>query len=222
MAPAQSHRYARLAPAAAAVAGALHAASGRMGLALEHAIGSELIEAGVGSPWGAPPTGAHRFALGAGLATALSQTGVRLDARHALADLWFMSSDPRWESLLIQVKSGSRLGKAQRAGEAAGLSYLSGALARAGMPVRPVLCAFDATTDLAAQKALGRFAGIDTWSGPSLCLALGVDYDRIDERWRACAGDPTQNDERLVGGLYESLVAQYGRIEADRMWLRQA
>ena len=48
MAPAQSHRYARLAPAAAAVPGALHAASGRMGLALEHAIATELIEAGWG------------------------------------------------------------------------------------------------------------------------------------------------------------------------------
>lgn len=212
------HRYARLAPATAAVAGALHAAAGRMGLALEHALAAELVDSGVARPWGVPGLGGHCFALGLQLPVALRQTGVRVDAHHALADLWFMSASPSWPSLLIQIKSGSRLGKAQRAGEAAGLISLAHALDRARMPVQPVLCAFDATSDRDAQKALGLFEGIQTWSGPSLCLSLGVDYDRVEERWHACAGDPAQNDEALVDGLYSSLVQQYGSHEAARIW----
>lgn len=189
-----------------------------MGLALEYALAAEMVASQVARPWESAGQGGHCFALGTQLPLALQQAGVRVNTHHALADLWFMSASPSWPSLLIQIKSGSRLGKAQRTGEAAALLSLAYSLDRAGMPVQPVLCAFDATTDKAAEKALGLFEGISTWSGPTLCLNLGVDCDRVEERWHACAGDPTHNDETLVDGLYNALVQQYGPHEAARIW----
>lgn len=213
-----SHRYSRIAPATARVAGALHAAAGQMGLALEAALAAEIIDSGLAKLWGRSGPALHCFAFDRYLPRALRETGVRVDKRKALADFWFMSADPDLPSYIIQVKSGARLSKAQRTGEAMGLTYLAQILEQHRMPAVPVLCAFDAKTDAAAQKAVGSYPGVTTWCGPSLCLQLGLDYERVEERWYAFAGSTEQNDASLVEDLYASLVRQYGEEEARRMW----
>lgn len=189
-----------------------------MGHNLEVALSSELIASGVALPWaGAGQTQGNRFVMGPAVETALDFSGVKTDPRHALADLWFISEQPSG-SMVVQIKSGGRLGKAQRAGEAAGLIELAAGLAFAGMPARAVICAFDAQTDQDAIKAVGEFTGVDTVCGPTLCLDLGLDYDRITERWEACAGDTLENDQVLAQGLYASLVKHYGATQARSIW----
>lgn len=219
--PASKSRYSRVAPATAAVATALHSASSRMGHHLELALASELIASEVALPWtgGVAQGQGNRFATGPSVYQALTMSGVKLSAQQALADFWFISSNPQVRpSLLIQLKSGGQLGKAQRSGEATALLSLADELAAKGLLVCPVLCAFDSTTDDQAVVALGKFDGIYTLSGPSLCFHMGIDYDRVNERWESCAGDTFENDQLLANGLFSSLVAHYGEARARQMW----
>jgi hypothetical protein len=193
-----------------------------MGLALEYALALELVASERGLPWGAAGPAPLRFALAQGLEAAVAQVGIQPDSRYPMAELWVLPAHGTVDKgLLVQVKSGGRLGKAQRAGEAAGLSSLTSLFAARALSVVPVLCAFDAQSDGDAIQALGRFPGIQTWSGPSLCLQLGIDYDRVHEQWQSFAGDPQDNDAQLMDGFYAELVRQYGRHQAEQMW-RQA
>ena len=216
-------RYSRLAPASAVIAGALHSASSRMGHHLELALASELVASEMALPWSggmAASTGSvHRFVVGPSMSDALRLFSVSPGKYHALPDLWFMSGAPsRIPSYIIQLKSGGRISKSHRSGEAAALSDLASRMCHAGLPVHPVLCAFDAQTDTQAVSALGSFVGIKTLSGPSLCLFLGIDYDRVAERWEGCAGDTLENDQQLARGLYASMVAHYGKKVAEQVW----
>lgn len=214
-------RYSRVAPATASVATALHSASSRMGHHLELALASELIASEVALPWtgGGTTSQGNRFATGEAVYRALTAAGVKISARQALADFWFISCSPQTRpSLLIQLKSGGRLGKAQRSGEATALLSLADELASKGLSACPVLCAFDAPTDEQAVVALGKFEGIYTLCGTSLCFHMGIDYDRVNERWESCAGDTFENDQLLVDGLFSSLVAHYGSTRARQMW----
>ena len=215
----KNHRYSRLAPAASKVAGQLHSATSRMGHVLEQAISKELLESGVARSWGSPMIGGHLFAYGATVRAALSKNCVHIDDKYPCADLWFMSCDPKYsESFIIQIKTGGRLGKAQRAGEAEGLIRLTQAMSKVGLYVIPVICAFDAPDDKKAEEAVGKHEGVKSWSGPSLCFHLGIDYDRVMENWLAAAGAPSDNDEYLVDSFYASLVAEYGERRAKRIW----
>lgn len=225
--PSTISRYSRLAPASAVLAGALHSASSRMGHHLELALASELVDSEVALPWSGympiSPRPAHRFAMGRALVDALGVSGIGPGARHAMPDLWFISADPAsTPSYIVQIKSGGRIGKSQRSGEASSLLDIAARMDAAHMPALAVFCAFDAQTDKQAISALGQFDGIQTLSGPSLCLLLGIDYDRVVERWEGCAGNTLENDQILARGLYASMVEQYGERVARRVWQQAA